>query len=95
MPKKIRSVDRLFEQLKNDSPGIPPDTCPYLDHILEIVEDLELLAKNNKTEIAAQLQELIRHEIEYIRSVNATLRTSSKYWYDHHKREFYKKNKRK
>ena len=42
-----------------------------------------------------QLNQLIRHEIEYIRSVNETLRTSSKYWYDHHKRQFYKKNKRK
>ena len=51
MPKKIRSVDRLFEQVKNESPGIPPDTCSYLDHILEIVEDLELLAKNIKLKL--------------------------------------------
>ena len=95
MPKKIRNVDSLFEQVKKESPSVPPDTCPYLDHVLEIVEDLELLAKNNKSEIAAQLHQLIRHEIEYIRSVNETLRTSSKYWYDHHKCEFYKNNKRK
>ena len=94
MPKKIRSVDSLFEQVKDKSPGIPPDTCPYLDHILEVVEDLSTLVQNNKTEIAVQLHELIKHEIEYIRSVNDTLRTSSKYWYDHHKSEFYKKNKR-
>ena len=45
--------------------------------------------------IFVKLHELIKHEIDYIRSVNETLRTSSKYWYDHHKREFYKKNKRK
>ena len=95
MPKKIRNVDSLFEQVKKESPSVPPDTCPYLDHVLEIVEDLELLAKNNKAEIAAQLHQLIKHEIEYVRSVNETLRTSSKYWYDNHKREFYKKNKRK
>ena len=95
MPKKIRSVDSLFEQVKNESPSIPPDTCPYLDHVLEIVDDLELLAKNNKSEIAAHLHQIISHEKEYIRSVNETIRTSSKYWDDHHKCEFYKKNKRK
>ena len=64
MPKKIRSVDSLFEQVKDKSPGIPPDTCPYLDHILEVVEDLSTLVQNNKTEIAAQLNQLINNRIE-------------------------------
>ena len=52
MPKKVRNVDVVFASIKKESPGIPPDTCPYLDRMIEVVEDLSALVKDNKTEVA-------------------------------------------
>jgi|GEM_PF-1433021 len=95
MPKKVRNVDVVFASIKKESPGIPPDTCPYLDRMIEVVEDLSALVKDNKTEVANELTVLIKNELEYIRKANETLRESSKYWYDRHKEAFYKTSRRK
>ena len=95
MPKKVRNRDEIFNTIKKDSPGIPPDTCPYLDRLIEVVEDLSVLAHANKTEVANELTTLVKNEIEYIRKANEILRESSKYWYDYHKEEFYKSTRRK
>jgi len=86
-----------FTQLKKDSPGIPPETCAYLDRIIEIVDDLSSLVVDEKKTVADELGSLIKNEIEYIRTANDTLRNSSKYWYDNHKTLYYKRirNKRK
>jgi len=86
-----------FTQLKKDSPGIPPETCAYLDRIIEIVDDLSSLVVDEKKSVADELGSLIKNEIEYIRTANDTLRNSSKYWYDNHKTLYYKRirNKRK
>ena len=80
-----------FTQLKKDSPGIPPETCAYLDRIIEIVDDLSSLVVDEKKTVADELGSLIKNEIEYIRTANNTLRNSSKYWYDNHKTLYYKK----
>ena len=80
-----------FTQLKKDSPGIPPETCAYLDRIIEIVDDLSSLVVDEKKTVADELGSLIKNEIEYIRTANDTLRNSSKYWYDNHKTLYYKK----
>ena len=80
-----------FEQIKKGSPGIPPETCAYLDRIIEIVDDLSSLVVDEKKSVADELGSLIKNEIEYIRTANDTLRNSSKYWYDNHKTLYYKK----
>ena len=95
MPKKVRNADLAFASIKRKSPGIPPDTCPYLDRMIEVVEDLSALVKDNKTGIANELTTLIKNELEYVRKANETLRESSKYWYDRHKEAFYKPSRRK
>ena len=97
MSKKIvrHNADIKFAKIKKESPGIPPDTCPYLDHINEVVKDLSTLVTENKSDIADHLCELIRGELDYVRAANETLRTSSKYWYDQHKIVFYKRSRRK
>lgn len=86
-----------FLKLKKNSPGIPPETCAYLNRIIEIVDDLSSLVVDEKKTVADELGSLIKNEIEYIRTANDTLRNSSKYWYDNHKTLYYKRirNKRK
>ena len=90
-----KSQDTRFAQIKKNSPGVPPETCAYLDRIIEVVNDLSSLVRDEKKSVAEELNSLIQNEIDYVRAANDTLRNSSKYWYDHHKCEFYKKNKRK
>ena len=95
MPNKVRNADIVFASIKKESPGIPPDTCPYLDRIIEVVEDLSALVLDNNTQVANELTTLVKNEVEYVRKSNEILRTSSKYWYDHHKTAFYKQSRRK
>ena len=86
-----KTQDSRFAKIKKDSPGVPPETCAYLDRIMEIVDDLSSLVVDEKKSVADELGSLIKNEIEYIRSANDTLRNSSKYWYDNHKTLYYRK----
>ena len=86
-----KTHNTAFAQIKKGSPGVPPETCAYLDRIIEIVEDLSSLVVDEKKSVADELSSLIKNEIEYIRPANDTLRNSSKYWYDNHKTLYYKK----
>ena len=89
-----KAEDTKFAQIKKDSPGIPPETCAYLDHIIEIINDLSRLVVDEKKSVADDLNDLIKNEIGYIRSANDMLRNSSKYWYDKHKILYYRKMKK-
>tara|TARA_Y100000310_G_scaffold323383_1_gene383640 strand:+ start:1156 stop:1449 length:294 start_codon:yes stop_codon:yes gene_type:complete len=92
-----KSQDTRFAQIKKNSPGVPPETCAYLDRIIEVVNDLSSLVRDEKKSVAEELNSLIQNEIDYVRAANDTLRNSSKYWYDNHKTLYYKKmrNRRK
>ena len=70
MPKKVRNVDTVFASIKKESPGIPPDTCPYLDRMIEVVEDLSALVKDNKTEVANELTTLIKNEKAFAKCID-------------------------
>ena len=92
-----KSQDTRFAQIKKNSPGVPPETCAYLDRIIEVVNDLSSLVRDEKKSVAEELNSLLQNEIDYIRAAYDTLRNSSKYWYDKHKILYYKKmrNRRK
>ena len=68
-------------------PEIPSDTCPYINFIQEILDQIK--DKTKSKSIDAQIQ-LINDTLEYIRDSNSELRECGKYW----KKQFENKGKR-
>ena len=77
-----------IDKAKKSAPGVPGDTCPYIDFVLSVMDQLtghessELAPK----EIRDKQLELATETLEYIREANSTLRESSRYWYDQYKK---------
>jgi hypothetical protein len=69
-------------------PEIPSDTCPYINFIQEILDQIK--DKTKSKSIDAQIQ-LINDTLEYIRDSNSELRECGKYW----KKQFENKGKKK
>jgi hypothetical protein len=67
-----------LQSAKERAPGIPPNTCPYIDSIIEILDDFELTQYG----VDSRRKEIIVTTLEYVRESNCTLRESSKFWHD-------------
>jgi hypothetical protein len=66
-------------------PIIPEDTCPYIDLVQTILDNL---VKQEDPEWRGEQAELAKTLLEHVRTSNAKLRSASKYWHDqNHKRE--------
>jgi len=75
---KQKKVDLV--NAKKHAPNVPGDTCPTIDYVQEM---LDQLVERNKDDTWSMTQrEIINQALEYIRSANHELRNSSKYWYD-------------
>ena len=79
-------MNNLFPNDKE--PETPPDTCPYINFIQEVLDQIK--DKNKSNTMEAQIQ-LINDTLEYIRDSNSQLRSCGKYW----KRQFENKGKKK
>jgi len=69
-------------------PEIPSDTCPYINFIQQVLDEIKDDTNSSFTE---QKISLINDMLEYVRDSNESLRKSSAYW----KRQFINKGKRK
>lgn len=92
--KKQREQIRLDD--KRNSPGVPPNTCPYIDMTKTMISDLfdSYVALYERGEQQPKVEEIsaLAHEtLEYIRRVNETLRDNSHYWYTQYKQLLNKK----
>lgn len=67
-----------MQSAKERAPSIPPNTCPYIDSIIEMLEDFNL-TQNSYDE---HRKEIILSTLEYVRESNDCLRKSSKFWYE-------------
>ena len=67
-----------LQSAKERAPSIPPNTCPYIDSIIEILDDFDL-AKND---VDSRRKDVIISTLEYVREANCSLRDSSKFWHD-------------
>ena len=86
--KEQKEVERL--QSKADSPGVPPNTCPYIDVVLTMVGDLQmsydkLREKGEYNPMMDRLTQQAQDTLEYIRNCNETLRDNSAFWYNKYK----------
>ena len=86
--REQKEAERL--QSKADSPGVPPNTCPYIDVVLTMVSDLQngydrLREKGEYNPMMDRLAQQAQDTLEYIRSCNETLRDNSAFWYNKYK----------
>jgi len=63
-----------LKTLKKKAPKIPDFTCPDIDHIINYVENKDLL---NRTSLA-----YFKRRMEKLRDSNEKLRDSGIYWYE-------------
>ena len=84
--KKVKKI----QTLKAGAPGVPPNTCPYIDVTITMVNDIgeafeRLRTKGEANPVVDKIQQQAVDTLEYIRSVNETLRDNSLFWYEQYK----------
>ena len=89
---KRRETERKRLQAKADSPGVPANTCPYIDMVQTMITDLQmaydrLREKGEHNPMVDRLTTQATDMLEYIRANNETLRDNSAYWYGQYKSE--------
>ena len=82
--------ERALLQAKARSPGVPPNTCPYIDEVLRMLKEFEdayddLKLKSIAEPLIDKRFQLAQDILEYIRAANETLRDNSLYWYTKYK----------
>jgi len=70
-----------------DKPVIPPNTCPHIDRVIELIDNFvknmpSSSSWHNDQNLFEKYCSIIKEELEYIRRSNELLRTASKFWHD-------------
>jgi len=68
------------------APVIPEGTCPHIDHVILMVDELEKHLTGGDKKYNDIILETIKNEMELIRRANELLRESSFFWYTKCKR---------
>ena len=88
--EKLEKNERTRLENKANSPGVPPNTCPYIDMVISMVSDLQsayerLREKGEYQPMVDRIAEQTKDMLEYIRQSNETLRDNSAFWYEKYK----------
>ena len=87
---KRQEKERIRLDAKRHSPGVPPNSCPYIDMTKTIIDDLaaayeRLYEKGKHQPKFDDMKTLADDMLEYIRRANECLRDNSAYWYNKYK----------
>lgn len=90
--KKLRKADKEQTRLqdKRNSPGVPPNSCPYIDMVKTCMDDLSdaytrLYERGEHQPKFDEIKQIADDTIEYVRQSNECLRDNSAYWYNKYK----------
>ena len=89
--KRARLDTEMIRQSdKTHSPGVPPNSCPYINVVQTMIEDLQtsyddLRDKNHHNPMTEEISEQAKQTLEVVRRMNETLRDNSAYWYNKYK----------
>jgi hypothetical protein len=88
--KRPTPSERALLQAKAKSPGVPANTCPYIDEVLRMMKEFEdayedLRVKAVPEPLIDKRFQLAQDILEYVRTANETLRDNSLYWYTKYK----------
>ena len=80
MPKVSAKREKI-DVAKLGAPKVPGDTCPSINYVQEIIEQIA-----DRSDAWGGKQAIVITDLlEYVRDANYELRNSSKYWYDKYK----------
>ena len=69
---------KTLSDYKNGAPELPTNTCPYIDFIKDILEEIK---DETDSQLMKEKLELANNTLEYIRVSNEQLRQNSHYWF--------------
>ena len=81
MPKASAKQNRINDAKKR-APNVPGDTCPSINYVQNI---LEQISEQSKDDWTGKQVDVINGVLEYVRESNEELRLSSYYWYRKYK----------
>jgi len=82
MARSDKKIDQI-EIVKRKAPKVPPNTCPYINFVIEVIEEQMKYSDDKCDELR---KSTLIETLEYIRKANETLRASSQFWYDEYKK---------
>jgi hypothetical protein len=84
MPRKTTTQRTAkIARAKLGAPDVPPISCPNIDYVLDVLEE----EFDSDCAVSTARLAMVSNCMEYIRTVNDTLRESSLYWYEQYKQE--------
>ena len=81
MPQ-VSGKQKKIDIAKVGAPKVPGDTCPSIDYIQDIIDQIA----NRGDDWAVKQACVVRDVLEYVRESNNELRNSSYYWYKEFKK---------
>ena len=79
---KVSAKQNRINDAKKRAPNVPGDTCPSLNYVQNI---LEQISEQSKDDWTGKQVDVINGVLEYVRESNEELRLSSYYWYRKYK----------
>ena len=76
---------KTLSDYKNGAPELPTNTCPYIDFIKDIIEEVK---DETDSQLIKEKLDLANNTIEYIRMSNEQLRQNGFYWFNKFKNLF-------
>ena len=78
----ISGKQKKIDNAKKCAPKVPGDTCPSINYVQNI---LEQISEQSKDDWTGKQVDVINGVLEYVRESNEELRLSSYYWYRKYK----------
>ena len=79
---KVSAKQNRINDAKKRAPNVPGDTCPAINYVQNI---LEQISEQSKDDWTGEQVDVINGVLEYVRESNEELRLSSYYWYRKYK----------
>ena len=70
-------IEEMKGKLDFEAPEIPADTCPYINFVQQILDEI---TDQNESQLMEGKIDLARNTLDYIRQCNEALRESSLFW---------------
>ena len=79
---KVSAKQNRINDAKKRAPNVPGDTCPSINYVQNI---LEQISEQSKDDWTGKQVDVVNGVLEYVRKSNEELRLSSYYWYRKYK----------
>lgn len=76
---------KTLNDYKKGAPELPTNTCPYIDFIKDIIEEVK---DETDSQLIKEKLELANNTLEYTRMSNEQLRQNGFYWFNKFKNLF-------